>query len=41
MWGTWLAQLLEHATLELGLQSSSPTLHAEITFFKKVANANL
>ena len=31
--GTWLAQLVEHATLDFGVVSSSPALCAEITFF--------
>ena len=31
--GTWLAQSVEHATLDLGVVSSSPALGAEITFF--------
>ena len=29
--GTWLAQLVKHATLDLGVVSSSPTLGVEIT----------
>ena len=30
-WGAWLAQLEEHATLDLRVMSSSPTLDVEIT----------
>ena len=30
-WGTWLAQSIEHVTLDLGVVSSSPTLGIEIT----------
>ena len=30
-WGAWLAQLVEHAALDLGILSSSPTLGTEIT----------
>lgn len=39
---TWLAQLVEHATLDLGVMGSSPVLGVEITskniyiFFLKV-----
>ena len=33
--GTWLAQSVEHVTLDLGVMSSSPTLGIEITFLKK------
>ena len=29
--GAWLAQLVEHATVDLGVMSSSPTLGVEIT----------
>ena len=29
--GTWLAQSVEHMTLDFGVVSSSPTLGAEIT----------
>jgi len=29
--GAWLAQWEEHATLDLGLMSSSPTMGVEIT----------
>ena len=29
--GTWLAQLVEHTTLDNGVMSSSPTLGMEIT----------
>ena len=29
--GAWLAPLVEHATLDLRVVSSSPTLHVEIT----------
>ena len=29
--GTWLAQLVEHVTLDLGVVSLSPTLSVEIT----------
>ena len=29
--GTWLAHSVEHATLDLGVVSSSPTLGVEIT----------
>ena len=29
--GTWLAQSVEHATLDLGVVSASPTLGVEIT----------
>ena len=29
--GTWLAQSVEHATLDLGVVTSSPTLGVEIT----------
>ena len=35
IWDTWLAQLEEHATLDLGVVSSSPTLSVEIT--KKIS----
>ena len=28
--GTWLAQSIEHVTLDLGVMSSSPTLGVEI-----------
>ena len=31
MWGAWLAQLVEHATLDLRVVSSSPTLGMEPT----------
>ena len=31
--GTWLAQSVEHATLDFSVVSSSPALGAEITFF--------
>jgi len=31
LWGTWLAQLVESATLDLGVVSSSPTKGVEIT----------
>ena len=35
-WGAWLAQLLEHVTLDLGVMSSSPTLGLlELTLKKK------
>jgi len=30
-WGAWLAQWVEHVTLDLGVVSSSPTLGVEIT----------
>ena len=30
-WAIWLADLEEHATLDLGVVSSSPTLGVEIT----------
>ena len=30
-WGTWLAQLVEHMTFDLGVVSSSPVLGIEIT----------
>ena len=30
-WGTCLAQSVEHATLDLGIVNSSPTLGGEIT----------
>ena len=30
LWGAWLAQSEEHATLDLWVMSSSPTLGAEI-----------
>ena len=29
--GAWMAQLVEHATLDLGVMSSSPTLGIELT----------
>ena len=29
--GTWLALLVEHVTLDLGIASWSPTLRAEVT----------
>ena len=29
--GTWLAQSVKHATLDLGVVSSSPTLGVQIT----------
>jgi len=31
----WLAQSVEHATLDLGVMSSSPTLGTELTLKKK------
>ena len=31
MWGTWLAQLVEHMTLDLGVVSLSPMLGVELT----------
>ena len=31
----WLAQSVEHATLDLGVVSLSPTLGVELTFLKK------
>ena len=34
-WGTWLAQSIEHANLDLGVMISSPTLRVEITLKKK------
>ena len=33
--GTWLAHLVEHATLDLEIVSSSPTLGTEIALKKK------
>ena len=30
-WGAWLAQLVEHVTLDLGVVSSSPMLGGEMT----------
>jgi len=30
-WGAWLAQSVEHTTLDLGVVSSSPTLGVEVT----------
>ena len=30
-WGAWLAQLVEHVALDLGVVSSSPMLSVEIT----------
>ena len=33
--GAWLAQLVEHATLDLRVMSSSPTVHIEFTLKKK------
>jgi len=35
MGGTWLAQLGDHATLDLGVMSWSPVLRVEILFKKK------
>ena len=34
-WGAWLAQSLEHATLDLRVMSSSPMLVIEVTLKKK------
>ena len=34
-WGTWLAQLVEHVTLDLKVVSSNLTLSVEITGGKK------
>ena len=34
IWGTWLAQSVEHANLDLRVVSSSPTLGIEITLKK-------
>ena len=34
--GAWLAQLVEHATLDLGVVSMSPTLGVEITKNQKL-----
>ena len=36
MQGAWLAQLVEHTTLILGVMSLSPTLDADITYKKKM-----
>lgn len=33
-WGTWLAQLAEHMTLDPRVESSSPPSDVEITFKK-------
>ena len=33
--GAWLAQLMEHITLDLRVRSSSPTLSVEITLKKE------
>ena len=33
--GAWLAQLVEHATLDLEIRSLSPVLGVEITLKKK------
>ena len=35
-WGVWLAQSVEHVTLDLGVVSSSPTLDVEITYKKVI-----
>ena len=35
IWGAWLAQSVEHATLDLEVVSSSSTLGVEITFKKE------
>jgi len=35
IWGAWLAQSVEHMTLDLGVVSSSPTLGLDIIFLKK------
>lgn len=34
-WNAWLAQPIEHATLDLGVMSSSPTLGVEMTLKNK------
>ena len=39
--GAWLAQLEEHATLDLGVVSSSPMLSVKITLKKKLQKKNL
>ena len=36
----WLAQLVEHVTLDLGVMSSSPTLGSEIISINKSINQN-
>ena len=36
--GTWLAQSVKHATLDLKVVSSSSTLSAAITYLKKKKN---
>lgn len=33
-WGTWLAQLIDHVILDLGVMNLNPTLGAEITQIK-------
>ena len=33
-WGTWLAQPVEHGTLDLGVVTSSPPVGAELTLKK-------
>ena len=33
-WAAWLAQLVEHVTLDLGVVSSSPMLGVEVTLQK-------
>ena len=39
-WGTWLTQLEEHATLDLGVVSSSPMMGAEIFEIKQNKKQN-
>jgi len=41
MRGTWLAPLVKHATLDLGVMSSSPMLGVELTLKKKMRNLNV
>ena len=38
--GIWLAQSIEHATVDLGVMSSSPRLGVEITTKKKLLEYN-
>ena len=37
-WGTWLTQLEEHATLDLGVVSLSPMMGVEIFEIKQTKN---
>ena len=35
LWGAWLAQVVEHGTLDLGVVSSSPMMVVEPSFYVK------